>query len=47
MLGELLENRNGPTSASQQGAFCVPEPVVVRTFPLRTRLISLACAMVT
>jgi len=42
MLGELLENRNGPTNASQQGAFCVPEPVTVRTVPLRTSVISLA-----
>ena len=41
MLGELLENRNGPTSVSQHGAFCVPEPVTVRTVPLRTRVISL------
>src|ERR1017187_8449837 len=47
MLGELLENRYGPTSVSQQGAFCVPELVTVRMAPLRTNEISLACAMVT
>ena len=46
-LGEFAENRNGPSSATQQGALCVPEPVTVSTAPLRTRLISFACAMVT
>ena len=38
-LGELAEKRNGPASVTQQGACCVPEPVTVRTLPLRTRLI--------
>src|ERR1700690_411723 len=47
MLGELLENRNGPTSVSQHGACCVPDPVTVSTAPFRTRLISFAWRIVT
>jgi hypothetical protein len=38
----LAENKNGPSSATQQGAFCVPEPVTFNMLSLRTRLISFA-----
>ena len=38
----VAEKRKGPTSVTQQGALCVPEPVTVRTSSWRTRLISLA-----
>ena len=47
MLGELLEYKYGPTRVNQQGALWVPELVTARTLPLRTREISLACAIVT
>src|ERR1700687_4287501 len=45
LLGEFAEKRNGPSSASQHGADCVPELVIVKTASLRTRLISFACAI--